>query len=779
MSQQQAGSGAGTSPPRAPGPTGGCHARGRRNLVTVQEVDHLGGVGGGLGRGSRRDAGANQSGTPVAGGWRQPASPAHPTSSAARAGVPVSGRSCGNLSCTQDPGRVGFWPILRPSPSRPSRAGSADPAATSPAPGTGACRLRPIPRRPLLQAAQPCRDSGRSGFGRHRTVGRDLTRRRDLSGPSARSAPRTSRAGFGSGTGPGSTSSSANVSSSASGQRAGRRAVRPHSRTGAHHLGAQHQRPGPARGSPACAGAAPLAGWLCARDRRHQGHRSVQPRRLDGADQRLGNLTRLGQAAVDLGVEDAFAGQAVGLRRPSGRHRRRAIGLRRPRGARHPVAASKDPGCAPLTAPGHEVAEHLPRTRSTAAGVPDRRSGFDPRTANLRSTRASRRSDSPSADRRRVRAAIPAMCARSARHRCGNRPRPLDNAHPDRSAASTALTQSGSAPGCRARTSARSPRQQARPLLAARWRAATRNSSLIATRWRAIPGAASKICRPSLMHARQGAVPHGGPPDVGRRAAALSNTTGTMPAMPGCPPPSGPRRRCSVVPLPNPSPRMTPSSCSQPGGPEGMPEVMPFLRPRHRRARVSPKERLAEVAEHYALFGGVSPINARTAPPSSQPRRRTRPPRDRDPRPPRRPQRPAVCPRRPRRPPRAADHPYQPLPVLFLMPPIPRGILGSPPRASTSRSTNCRRMPPTPFVEAVTAAVLASVRDALAAATTPARVRYQPGTTDAAAAPPTDGTAAHPTDAPPPPHRRHRRPTPPTALLPPPPTVPTRVRISR
>ncbi len=59
-----------------------------------------------------------------------------------------------------------------------------------------------------------------------------------------------------------------------------------------------------------------------------------------------------------------------------------------------------------------------------------------------------------------------------------------------------------------------------------------------------------------------------------------------------------------------------------------------------------------------------------------------------------------------------------------------------------------------PFVEAVTAAVLASVRDALAARDDTGASATSPGTTDAAAAHPTDGnerhptvgTAAHPTD---------------------------------
>jgi ferrochelatase len=45
------------------------------------------------------------------------------------------------------------------------------------------------------------------------------------------------------------------------------------------------------------------------------------------------------------------------------------------------------------------------------------------------------------------------------------------------------------------------------------------------------------------------------------------------------------------------------------GGPEGPDDVMPFLR-NVTRGRGIPDERLAEVAEHYQHFGGVSPINA-------------------------------------------------------------------------------------------------------------------------------------------------------------------------
>ena len=44
------------------------------------------------------------------------------------------------------------------------------------------------------------------------------------------------------------------------------------------------------------------------------------------------------------------------------------------------------------------------------------------------------------------------------------------------------------------------------------------------------------------------------------------------------------------------------------GGPEGPDDVMPFLR-NVTRGRGVPDERLAEVAEHYRHFGGVSPIN--------------------------------------------------------------------------------------------------------------------------------------------------------------------------
>jgi protoporphyrin/coproporphyrin ferrochelatase len=45
------------------------------------------------------------------------------------------------------------------------------------------------------------------------------------------------------------------------------------------------------------------------------------------------------------------------------------------------------------------------------------------------------------------------------------------------------------------------------------------------------------------------------------------------------------------------------------GGPEGLDEVMPFLE-NVLRGRHVPRERMLEVAHHYELFGGVSPINA-------------------------------------------------------------------------------------------------------------------------------------------------------------------------
>src|SRR5918996_6474311 len=44
------------------------------------------------------------------------------------------------------------------------------------------------------------------------------------------------------------------------------------------------------------------------------------------------------------------------------------------------------------------------------------------------------------------------------------------------------------------------------------------------------------------------------------------------------------------------------------GGPERPEEVLPFLE-NVTRGRGIPRERLAEVAEHYYLFGGRSPIN--------------------------------------------------------------------------------------------------------------------------------------------------------------------------
>jgi ferrochelatase len=45
------------------------------------------------------------------------------------------------------------------------------------------------------------------------------------------------------------------------------------------------------------------------------------------------------------------------------------------------------------------------------------------------------------------------------------------------------------------------------------------------------------------------------------------------------------------------------------GGPEGMDDVMPFLE-NVLRGRNIPRERMLEVAHHYELFGGVSPLNA-------------------------------------------------------------------------------------------------------------------------------------------------------------------------
>ncbi len=48
------------------------------------------------------------------------------------------------------------------------------------------------------------------------------------------------------------------------------------------------------------------------------------------------------------------------------------------------------------------------------------------------------------------------------------------------------------------------------------------------------------------------------------------------------------------------------------GGPDGPDDVLPFLR-NATRGRGIPDARLAEVAEHYALFGGRSPLNERNA----------------------------------------------------------------------------------------------------------------------------------------------------------------------
>src|SRR5437588_1187865 len=47
------------------------------------------------------------------------------------------------------------------------------------------------------------------------------------------------------------------------------------------------------------------------------------------------------------------------------------------------------------------------------------------------------------------------------------------------------------------------------------------------------------------------------------------------------------------------------------GGPEGIEDVLPFLE-NVLRGRNVPRERMLAVAEHYQLFGGVSPINEAT-----------------------------------------------------------------------------------------------------------------------------------------------------------------------
>ena len=44
------------------------------------------------------------------------------------------------------------------------------------------------------------------------------------------------------------------------------------------------------------------------------------------------------------------------------------------------------------------------------------------------------------------------------------------------------------------------------------------------------------------------------------------------------------------------------------GGPEGMDDVLPFLQ-NVLRGRNVPEARMREVAHHYELFGGISPIN--------------------------------------------------------------------------------------------------------------------------------------------------------------------------
>jgi ferrochelatase len=76
-------------------------------------------------------------------------------------------------------------------------------------------------------------------------------------------------------------------------------------------------------------------------------------------------------------------------------------------------------------------------------------------------------------------------------------------------------------------------------------------------------------------------------------------------------PPSAPSARTgshggSAAPAPQPYDALLLLSF---GGPEGPDDVVPFLE-NVTRGRGIPRERLAEVGEHYFLFGGVSPINA-------------------------------------------------------------------------------------------------------------------------------------------------------------------------
>src|SRR6201986_3620733 len=58
------------------------------------------------------------------------------------------------------------------------------------------------------------------------------------------------------------------------------------------------------------------------------------------------------------------------------------------------------------------------------------------------------------------------------------------------------------------------------------------------------------------------------------------------------------------------------------GGPEGMDDVIPFLE-NVTRGRNVPRERLDEGADHYGVFGGVSPLNG---PNPARLARRGRPP---------------------------------------------------------------------------------------------------------------------------------------------------------
>ncbi len=141
-------------------------------------------------------------------------------------------------------------------------------------------------------------------------------------------------------------------------------------------------------------------------------------------------------------------------------------------------------------------------------------------------------------------------------------------------------------------------------------RTAARSASSMASRYR-MPVVGEQHVPPVLVDADESQVLHLSWNSLARRQwrTAYGVDPDSATSRPRCAP--QPRRPGRVERCPSPA-RPVFDACvvlCPSGGPKGPEEVLPFLR-RVTAGRGIPDERLAEVAAHYALFGGVSPINA-------------------------------------------------------------------------------------------------------------------------------------------------------------------------